>query len=391
MANVIANNLKTLLDQKGLSILSDPRLLKAILLDLCPQANSEVNLLLIALQENIPQELKSNTNGVPQDIFILQLANRLETNYCIEKSKAHATVESWAHALGLQVPTKADPKQQTVQPAVPKPALNSSPKFTRPKEILNLSNNCNIEFIRIEPGKFIMGSPLTQRGRMLEELEAREVTISRPFYVSVYPVTCQQFQEIEGYTPHPSSEHFPVYGVKPAQAIRFCNALSRQFGFSPCYVPKNAQLNLDEDNNFDRNDKNGFFLPSEAQWEYACRAGTQSMFPWADQYDHATMNLYCCYEHRNNYLSEVGQKRPNQWGLHDMLGLIWEFTDDIIPVENNKRSGRIVKGGSATSSWGHCKPSSRGKITNMISSGCCKWSENAEILLIGFRIAKYCD
>jgi formylglycine-generating enzyme required for sulfatase activity len=404
MANVLAITLKKLLEQKGFGILSDPKLLKANLLDLCPQENTEINLLLIALQENIPQELKNHTNSVLGDVVILQMAKRLESNYCIEKSKAYLTVESWAYALNLTIAKKQDPAQQTAQLATSNFITSSSQKFTGSTEVLKLSKNCSIEFVRIEPGKFFMGSPLTQRGRMLEELEAKEVEVRHPFYLSIYPITISQFIAIEGYVPESSlsQNNAPVLGVLPAQAIKFCNALSRDFGFSESYWQKKANIVLDEDENFEREINNGFFIPTEYQWEYACRAGSKTMFPWADEYDSRIMSQYCLYGQKNGVTQMdflVGLQKPNRWGLYDMLGLIWEFTDSKICVEQrndidifqSRMAGRVVKGGSWRCPWGFCKPSSRGIIKVIFADGNCLWTENSDSYNYGFRIAKFCD
>jgi formylglycine-generating enzyme required for sulfatase activity len=397
MANIVATTLKTILKQKGLGVLSDPRLLKANLLDLCPQENTEINLLLIALQENIPQELKNHTNSVLGDVVILQMAKRLESNYCIEKSKAYWTVETWAYALGLQVAGKSDPNQPISQPAVSSPAFKPSVKFTRVQETLKLSEECSIEFIRIEPGKFMMGSPLKQRGRMPEELEAHEVVITRPFFMSIYPITFFQFETIEGYVPllarlKPEGfKYFPVFPVTPSQAMKFCNNLSHAFDFSPCYMELQDQ-NRRLDKNIENLDKSGFRLPSEAEWEYACRAGTDSMFPWADQHDPALMSQYCWYNKSPvvgaNTL-RIGQKKPNPWGLHDMLGQMWELTDDI-----HQEDGHIIKGGCFGLSWGACKPSSRSWISMILKNGQVVYASAKQSgLKVGlcFRIVRYAD
>lgn len=403
MANIVATTLKTILEQKGLGILSDPRLLKAILLDICPLENTDVNLLLIALQENIPQELLSNTNSAHLDMFLLQLASKLESNYCIEKSKACLTVESWAYALGLPVDEKSDPNQQISQPVESNQAFNV--KFTRPRETLKLSENCSIEFIRVKPGEFIFGSPLTQRGRMLEEFEAIKDEVPIPFYLSVYPITVLQFMTIEGYLPAlmerlPGiTENSPVCGVKPAQAEKFCNALSRSFGFPEAYSQKVDKINFNIDSNFSFTNGIGFYIPCEREWEYACRAGTKTMFPWADEYNPELMQQYCFYRQNKMEKFVVGQKKANQWGFHDMLGLIMEFMGDkdfiteCVDLEKNKPTlySRVVKGGGFQSHWAQCKPSSRGIVTDIMASGLCRWSEDCEPLLCGFRIAKYAD
>lgn len=313
------------------------------------------------------------------------------------------TVESWAYALNLPTPTQLPQAQQISQPVVSNPDLKSSVKFTRPREILKLSEKCSIEFIRVEPGKFMMGSPLTQRGRMLEELEAKECEIKEPFYLSVYPITVLQFMTIEGYIPvdFNYADNSPVV-AKPAQAEKFCNALSRDFGFYEAYYPRNEKIDFDVDDNFfvcsrdgdfikeDNWPGCGFYLPWECEWEYACRAGTVTMFPWADEYNPELMQHYCLYDQKSETKENfvVGKKKPNQWGFHDMLGLIWEFSGSF---NYDTFDNRVVKGGSMTSPWGNCKPSSRGVVRRIYSSGPCAWSENDKPLLCGFRIAKACD
>jgi formylglycine-generating enzyme required for sulfatase activity len=392
MVSNISAELKNLLDEKGLGLLSNPRLLRAILLDICPTATSEINLLLIALQETIPQDIVNYLNNTPKETFVIQLADRLVSNYCIQKNKALVAVEIWAYALNFTLPPN---NLEKIRPQSLSVGSFKTTDNNNSKEILKISDECSIEFIKIEPGKFLMGSSLNQRGRMPDELEVHEVTISKPFYISVYPITCLQFETIEGYLPpslqswldelpkknlKPDLSKIPVHCINASKAIRFCVSLSHQFNLPPSYIL------AEESSSFKQVFSSGFRLPTEAEWEYVCRAGTTSMFPWSDKYDFHLMNQYCLYNKSpqvRNTLINIGTRKANSWGLYDMLGLTWELTDD------RNEDDYLVKGGSGFSPWGHCKPSSR--AIHDSACGQLVWGENRTRICLGFRIVRFAD
>ena len=156
------------------------------------------------------------------------------------------------------------------------------------------------------------------------------------YELSVYPITQALYAQVTGR--HPSTaqgSQLPVEGVSWWDAVRFCNALSRRDGFKPAY-----HFHSQDDGEAIEWDPSadGYRLPSEAEWQYACMAGTTG--PRYGPLDEIAW-------HRGNSderIREVGGKRPNPWGLHDMLGNVWEWCWDIYDAEVYG-SYRVLRGG----------------------------------------------
>ncbi len=154
------------------------------------------------------------------------------------------------------------------------------------------------------------------------------------FLLAKFPVTQDLYLEITNEDPSTiKGKRQPVETVTWKEAILFCNKLSLQMGLNPCYseVEGNEEITFDET-------VNGFRLPTEAEWEYACKAGTTGV-------RYGELKNIAWY--KNNSLMKphsVGQKEPNPWGLYDMLGNVWEWCSDIYD-ETVYGSYRIFRGG----------------------------------------------
>jgi formylglycine-generating enzyme required for sulfatase activity len=158
-----------------------------------------------------------------------------------------------------------------------------------------------IEMIPLPPGRFQMGST---RGLPLE-VPVREVTIRHGFSMAIHPVTQAQWEVVMGRNPagFPLGGDFPVENVSWEDAQAFCARLQEQDG-------------------------RRFRLPTEAEWEYACRAGSTTEFHFGD--DEGELKDYAWFERNSGRQpNKVGQKRPNAWGLHDMPGTVWEWCEDV--------------------------------------------------------------
>lgn len=155
-----------------------------------------------------------------------------------------------------------------------------------------------------------------------------------PFLLARFPVTQDLYFEITKESPSTfKGKKHPVETVSWQEAILFCNSLSVKSNLNPCY-----HLGEDkEDVTFDPT-ANGFRLPTEAEWEYACKAGT----PGARYGDLDLIAWYKDNSHRTTH--RVGQKMPNAWGLYDMLGNVWEWCSDLYDTEVYG-SYRIFRGG----------------------------------------------
>lgn len=162
-----------------------------------------------------------------------------------------------------------------------------------------ISSSTGMEFVLIPAGEFMMGSE-----EKANEEPIHKVKIKKPFYLGKYPVTQKQWKTIMGSNPSIfKGENLPVQGVS-------------------WY---NAQAFIDKFNEKEHTYK--YRLASEAEWEYACRAGTETRFSFGD--DESKLNEYAWYDENSGGVTHpVGQKKPNLWGLYDMNGNVWEWVRD---------------------------------------------------------------
>ena len=206
--------------------------------------------------------------------------------------------------------------------------------------ILSLGKGVTMKLIRIPVGKFMMGSPETEKGRRDDEGPQRWVTISKPFYMGVTEVTQAQYESVTGKNPSKfKAPQNPVEMISWNDAMAFCTVLSKKT-------------------------RRAVRLPTEAQWEYACRAGAKTRFGFGD--DDKGMDAYgWCASNSDGKTHPVGRKKPNAFGLYDMHGNVREWCRDWYDVkfyakaknvdpENTKASGkhaRVLRGGSCLSAY----------------------------------------
>ena len=159
--------------------------------------------------------------------------------------------------------------------------------------------------VRIPPGEFIMGSPPNEPGRADWEVPARRVRITRAFYLGKFEVTQAQYREVMDTNPSQDlGDDLPVDDITYADALKFCDRLSGIVGVKVT-------------------------LPTEAQWEYACRAATTTpYYSGATEKDLGRIAWYA--ENSRGKPHPGGQKEPNAWGLYDMLGNVSEPCIDYI-------------------------------------------------------------
>jgi formylglycine-generating enzyme required for sulfatase activity len=169
-------------------------------------------------------------------------------------------------------------------------------------------------------GQFHMGSPDTDEMAHDNEKPQHTVTISG-FRMAVTPVTAGLYNEVMQKEPLPEEEaRLPAADVTWYDAIEFCNRLSIREGYRPCYRQRLKRWVCDWRSN-------GYRLPTEAEWEYACRAGTTTRYAFGD--DPGRLGDYAWFvDNASDRPHEVAQKRPNGWGLYDMHGNVWEWCWD---------------------------------------------------------------
>jgi len=212
-----------------------------------------------------------------------------------------------------------------------------------PKNLtLDLGKGVTMKLALIPAGKFMMGSPESQPGRDDDEGPVHKVTISKPFYMGVCGVTQAQWRAVmgtspwEGKTDAKSAPDNAASYISWDDAEAFCKALSKK-----C--------------------RRAVLLPSEAQREYACRAGSATAYYFGD--DPSKLGDYAWFRDNADKIGEkyahpVGKKKPNAWGLHDMHGNVYEWCLDtyvkdfyakspgVDPVCTVKADVRVIRGGS---------------------------------------------
>ncbi len=211
----------------------------------------------------------------------------------------------------------------------------------------------------IPGGSFTMGSSSTA-----SESPEHTVTVS-PFLMSAFEITQEQYQAVTGTNPSSlySEYSLPQGKVSWMDAARFCNTVSRSAGLEPCYNLATGECDFS---------KNGYRLPTEAEWEYACRAGTTTRYHTGDaESDLALAGWYL--KNSGGQIKPVGRKTPNAWGLYDMHGNLAEWCNDwdgaylsggaVDPTGPSLGSKRIFRGGSATLAADFCTVSTRRSVT----------------------------
>jgi formylglycine-generating enzyme required for sulfatase activity len=220
-------------------------------------------------------------------------------------------------------------------------------------------------WVKIEPGTFTMGSPDGELGREDDEVP-HEVTLTRGFVMLATEVTQAEFKKRMGYDPPTdlsSCATCPVETVDWHEAAAYCNALSAAVGRVGCYTCTGTspyvtcELGSDYETPYDCL---GYRLPTEAEWEYAARAGDQRAtyngeLTATDCMDTTLSSIAWFCGNADDTTHEVGQKTANDWGLYDMLGNVWEWCHDWYgtyggdatdPSGPPTGSDRVFRGGS---------------------------------------------
>jgi formylglycine-generating enzyme required for sulfatase activity len=242
-----------------------------------------------------------------------------------------------------------------------------------------------IELKRIPAGEFLMGSPDSDPSAWENEKPRHRVQISRPFYLGVYPVTQGEYAQVVRKYPSyfSGAEKLPVEWVSWFEAVEFCNAVSANEGLPPFYAIDGEMVEVPDW------DGPGYRLPAEAEWEYACRAGTSTRYSFGD--DEKLLGEFAWYwENSGGQTHPVGTKKPNGSGIHDMHGNVWEWCWDWFGAGYYKQSPRGDPRGPA----GTNLRVARGGSWNYLPRGCPAALRRGSVpgyrsFNLGMRVARF--
>ena len=236
-------------------------------------------------------------------------------------------------------------------------------------------NSIGMEMIEIPAGTFTMGSPVGEKDREANE-EQVAVTLTKSFWLGKTEITQGQWQAVMGTEPWVGKDDVltdkdcPASYVDWHEATAFCQKLTG-------LEHKAGKLPAGE----------SYRLPTDAEWEYACRAGTTTAYSFGDDEKQlGNFGWFAGNTAGEQYAHAVGMKKPNPWGLHDMHGNVWEWCSDWYgnalpggtdPVGPGKGSFRVFRGGYWGNNPGNCRSANRRSSAPSIRNSS-----------LGFRVAR---
>jgi len=237
-------------------------------------------------------------------------------------------------------------------------------------ELPSITNTIGMTFKEIPAGTFMMGSPESEADRLVDEHQ-HKVTITKAFYMQTTEVTQGQWQAVmatepwKGLAVITASTNYPAAFISWKHAVAFCEKLSTKEGKI-------------------------YRLPTEAEWEYACRAGTETT--WSFGNDEKLLDDYAWYRWGEGNAHQVGLKKPNAFGLYDMHGNVFEWCHDYYEEDYYKQSPEKDPTGPASGSsrvfrsgaWDYESPSKRSAGRRSGDADQRHWSR-------GFRVVRELD
>ncbi|MEY2911157.1 MAG: hypothetical protein RLZZ184_466, partial [Cyanobacteriota bacterium] len=306
---------------------------------------------------SLSQELTTVLETMLQDIPVKRYQSATEVLAALANQKTIVIPTSQTQTF--QNPLKqifqfiSPPTNPPKPPANTNVNINPQSSFTE-----DLGNGVKLEMIAIPGGTFLMGSPASEAERQDYESPQHQVTVPS-FFMGKYPLTQAQYQVIIGNNPsYFKGNNRPVETVSWDDAVLFCQKLSQRTGKS-------------------------YRLPSEAEWEYACRAGTKTPFSFGDNITPDLVNYDGYYPYKSapkgkyrQQTTDVETFTPNSFGLYDMHGNVWEWCEDDwhenyinAPTDGsawNSRSGsntKVLRGGSWYNDAKGCRAACRAWIS----------------------------
>ncbi|WP_079291182.1 formylglycine-generating enzyme family protein [Cylindrospermopsis raciborskii] len=364
MNDLPRQKLKEIIIQHGHALCDDPKRCEAFLRDYCGEYGREIFILISVLKQGIVKDLL-NSNNIPIELLLGRLTKQMQNNLGLTEEAARYGVESWAVVLDKMTLQPIETKSATLRNKMRTFSFevvssNKEGKILNKKSVSanyfveDLGNGIILEMIEIPGGIFMMGSQENEKDRNINEGPLHQVKISS-FFMGKYLITQEQYYAIIGNNPSNfRGNKNPVEEVSWQNAVKFCQKLSQRTGKI-------------------------YTLPSEAQWEYACRSKTITPFYFGDNITTDLVNYNGNYpyglaskEQWRKKTTEVGTFPPNAFGLYDMSGNLWEWCldtwhnnyqgapSDGSPWFSNSMIPRhVLRGGSWFNSAKDCRSASR--------------------------------
>jgi formylglycine-generating enzyme required for sulfatase activity len=256
------------------------------------------------------------------------------------------------------------------------------------EQSVDLGGGVKLELVLVPAGRFKMGSPATEKDREDDEKQ-HWVMITRPFYLGKHEVTQEQWEKVMGER-RGGFETRPYNPKNPVETVSWddCRAFIEKLNALPHPIPlpkgEGASPVPSPPGRGARGE--GFRLPTEAEWEWACRAGTRTRFCSGDA-DESLADCAWFYANSESTTHPVGEKKPNAWGLHDLHGNVWEWCSDWYGEYAGGRMPEQDPAGPATGSFRVLRGGSWGGAPGRCRSALRSWDDPAyRVNSVGLRV-----